>query len=260
MNNTILRILILLPIFSVASGWTTTAAGVFPPDSSNTTVQGTGEVAAQEPTVHTAMGEQLTQMGFTPLFNGRDLTGWKNPFDHGNASVVDQEIHLVGEQKFFLVTEKSYANFELIAEIKLPQGPANSGIMFRCHVEPNRVFGYQAECDGSPRRWSAGLYDEGRRQWIWPSTTGRSEAEFLKYEAESQAHFAKPEIRDALKRDDWNRYVVNCRGDQITISLNGVLVTDLHDTQDQSGFLGIQHHGEKGQTYQFRNLFIREID
>ena len=260
MNYPTVHELICLFLISVAFGPSSTAIAYCVQDPIEKSIPDSTDIQPQEPTVHSATSEQLVSLGFSPLFNGTDLTGWKNPFDFGTATVVDQEIHLIGEKKFFLVTEKSYSDFELIVEINLPEGPANSGVMFRCHVEPNRVYGYQAECDGSPRRWSAGLYDEGRRQWIWPSTQGRSEAEFLKYEADSQAHFARPEIRDALKRNDWNRYVLRCEGDHLTIALNGVLVTDLHDAQDQSGFLGIQHHGEKGQTYKFRNLFIREIE
>ncbi len=197
--------------------------------------------------------------GYVPLFNGKDLIGWRNPFDWGEAQVVNGEIHLTANKKFFLVTEKKYADFELKVDLLLPEGKANSGIMFRCHVEPNRVFGYQAECDGSDRRWSGGLYDEGRRKWVWPSTNGRSLPEFLEYEQESKAHFAKPEIRDALKRNDWNTYQIRCQDDHLTITLNGVEITNLKDQTDADGYIAIQHHGEKGQTYRFRNIKIKEL-
>ncbi len=206
-----------------------------------------------------ATPSEMIADGFVPLFNGTDLSGWRNPFDHGDAEVVDGEIHLLASKKFFLVTEKTYKNFHVVVEIKLPEGPANSGVMFRCHVEPNKVYGYQAECDGSDRRWSAGLYDEGRRGWVWPSQTGRSEDEFLKHEAESKEYFKQPEIAGALERNGWNRYEVICRGDHIVIILNGVKVTDLRDSTDSQGYIAIQHHGEKGQTYKFRNLFIKQL-
>ncbi|MEM7602578.1 MAG: DUF1080 domain-containing protein, partial [Verrucomicrobiota bacterium] len=81
------------------------------------------------------------------LFNGRDLTGWTNPYEYGEATVVDGEIHLAADKKFFLVTEESFSDFELTVDIHLPEGKANSGVMFRAHVEPGKVFGYQAECD-----------------------------------------------------------------------------------------------------------------
>ncbi len=194
------------------------------------------------------------------LFDGKTLNGWKNPFDYGDAKVVDGEIHLLSDKKFFLVTEEPFDDFEVSVDIHLPEGPANSGVMFRAHVEPNKVFGYQAECDGSERRWSGGLYDEGRRQWIWPSQKGRTKVEkFLAYEKESQAHFAKPEIKGALKRNDWNTYKITCKGDHIKIEVNGVVITDLHDDTDASGPIGIQHHGEKGQTYRFRNISLKKL-
>ena len=135
--------------------------------------------------------------------------------------------------------------------------------MFRCHVKPNKVYGYQAECDGSDRCWSAGLYDEGRRGWVWPVKKGRSKVkvdDLAKYEKESQAFFAKPKIRNALKRNDWNRYKITCRGNKITIELNGIKVTDIEDDTDAKGFIGIQHHGEKGQTYRFRNIYLKRLD
>lgn len=197
--------------------------------------------------------------GYEPLFNGDDLTGWRNPYDWGTAEVVDDEIHLTADKKFFLVTEKTYGDFRLSVDIHLPEGKANSGVMFRCHVQPNKVFGYQAECDGSERRWSGGLYDEGRRKWVWPSTQGRSEKQFLKHEAESKAHFAKPDVRNALKRNGWNRYEIECRGSHITIFVNGVKTTELDDSTDAEGYIGIQHHGEKGQTYRFRNVYLKPL-
>ena len=105
--------------------------------------------------------------GFVSLFDGKTLDGWKNPYKWGEAVIVDGEIHLKGDKKWFLVTEKSYSDFIFEGEVRLPEGQANSGFMFRAHVEPNKVFGYQAEVDGDAnRKWSGGLYDEGRRQWF----------------------------------------------------------------------------------------------
>ena len=206
--------------------------------------------------------DAMISRGYSPLFNGKDLSGWRNPYPFGEATVEDGEIHLMADKKFFLVTEKKYSDFRLSVEIHLPDGPANSGVMFRCHVDEDakkKVFGYQAECDGSDRRWSGGLYDESRRGWIWPSTEGRSEDQFLEHAEESKAFFQKPEIANALNRNGWNRFVVTCRKDLITIEVNGVQTTRFRDPTDASGYIAIQHHGEKGQTYRFRNLFIKEV-
>ncbi|QDT07339.1 Bacterial alpha-L-rhamnosidase [Rubripirellula lacrimiformis] len=207
--------------------------------------------------------QAMISRGYQPLFNGKDLAGWRNPYPHGEARVVDGEIHLLADDKFFLVTEKKYDDFRLCVDIHLPDGPANSGVMFRCRVDDEaakkKVYGYQAECDGSDRRWSGGLFDEARRGWIWPSTKGRSRDQFLVHEEESKAAFADPKIANALNRNGWNRFEVTCIGDRIRIEVNGITTVTFHDTTDASGYIGIQHHGEDGQTYRFRNLFIKEL-
>lgn len=213
-----------------------------------------GTALAEEKSASASAGETIA------LFDGKTLKGWKNPFDYGDAKVVDGEIHLLSDKKFFLVTAESFDDFEVSVDIHLPEGKANSGVMFRAHVEPNKVFGYQAECDGSDRCWSGGLYDEGRRGWVWPSKEGRTkEKKFLAYEKESQAHFAKPEIKGALKRNGWNTYKITCKGSHIKIEVNGVVTTELDDDTDASGPIGIQHHGEDGQTYRFRNISIKKL-
>ena len=184
---------------------------------------------------------------FTPLFDGKTLTGWKNAYEWGKIDIVDGEIHLTGEKKFFVVTEKTYGDFIFEGEIKLPEGQANSGFMFRAHVEKNKVFGYQAEVDGDAnRKWSGGLYDEGRRMW------------FIKGNKESEEAF-RARAGDAFKRNDWNNYRIECRGKSLKIFVNGVLTTDVEDGMDASGVIAIQHHGEKGATYKFRNLRIQEL-
>lgn len=220
-------------------------------------------ISKPQPEQDSAAGfASLLSRGYQPLFNGQDLAGWRNPYPFGEAKVVDGEIHLQAEKKFFLVTERQFDNFRLVVDIHLPEGKANSGVMFRCHVDDEaqkKVYGYQAECDGSDRRWSGGLYDEGRRNWIWPSTENRSTAAFLKHEKKSKAAFAKPAIANALNRNGWNRYVITCNQDVISIELNGVQTVRFRDAADSRGFIGIQHHGEKGQTYRFRNLFIKEL-
>lgn len=186
---------------------------------------------------------------WTALFDGTSTDGWKNPYDWGKIEVVDDELHLTGDKKFFLVTEKTYSDFVFEGEILLPDGTANSGFMFRAHVEPNKVFGYQTEVDGSDRNWSGGLYDEGRRQWFISPKRG---------DKDSEAAF-RERAGDTFKRSDWNTYRITCKGDHLKVEVNGVVTTDVRDDKDASGVIGIQHHGEKGQTYRFRNLRVKEL-
>jgi hypothetical protein len=198
-----------------------------------------------------ATAEPASGDGFVPLFDGKTLNGWKNPYTWGKAEVVDGAIHLTADRKFFLVTEQTYGDFVFEGEVLLPEGKANSGFMFRAVVKPNSVTGYQAEVDGDPKRgWSGGLYDEGRRAWFISPKKG---------DAASEAAF-KGRAGNAFKRNDWNTYRITCQGDRIRIEVNGVVTTDIRDDKDASGPIGIQHHGEKGQTYKFRNLRIKPLN
>ena len=200
-----------------------------------------------------ALADHHAESKATALFNGKDTSGWTNPYEWGEVKVVDGEIHLKADKKFFLTTEKKFKDFIFEGEVHLPEGTANSGFMYRCHVEPNKVFGYQAEVDGSDRRWSGGLYDEGRRGWLWPTKKGEKKDS-------SQAYFKKPEVRDALKRNGWNKYKIMCKGDHLQVWVNGVQTTDYHDDKDAEGHLAIQHHGEKDAVYRFRNLKVTILE
>lgn len=186
-----------------------------------------------------------------PLFNGTDLTGWHNPYEWGTTTVVDNEIHLLGNKKFFLLTDNAYDDFIFEVEVKMPEGKSNSGFLFRCLEEKNKAWGYQAEVDPSARSWSGGLYDEGRRGWIHPKKP-------VKNNPYNDQHWTS-QRKAAFKRYDWNHYKIRCKGDHIQIWVNDVLTTDLHDDVDQSGPIGLQHHGEKGKLYRFRNIKIKKI-
>ncbi len=200
--------------------------------------------------------------GFAPLFDGKTLAGWKNPYEWGKAEAVEGEIRLTAEKKFFLVTEKSYTDFIFEGEVLLPEGNANSGFMFRAHVERNKVFGYQAEVDGSEtRKWSGGLYDEGRRAWfISPRNNAAKDApEADKAACKESIEAFRKRAGESFKRREWNKYRITCQGKKIKIEVNGTVTSEVEDTVDASGPVGIQHHGEKGQTYRFRNLRIKEL-
>ena len=196
--------------------------------------------------------------GLVNMFNGKDLTGWENPYEWGQVTLEGDEIHLnTAKKKFFLCTTKKYKDFIFEAEVKMPEGKSNSGFLFRCLKKKGKAWGYQAECDPSDRKWSGGLYDEGRRKWMHPARD---------FKVGKDEHFKKDfspewteERKNALKRYDWNKYRIECRGSEIKISVNGVLTTHVIDTKDSEGFIGIQHHGEKGKIYKFRNIKIKEL-
>lgn len=185
---------------------------------------------------------------WTALFNGKDLTGWKQL--GGKAEYKVSEGTIVGKAVLntpgtFLVTEKDYSDF--ILEVDLKIGTLNSGIQFRSQSLPEykngRVHGYQCEVDPSPRAWSGGIYDEGRRGWLYPLDLN-------------------PEARKAFKPDEWNHYRIECIGDTIRTWLNGIPAAHLIDNMTREGFIGLQVHdirqaSEVGQQIRWKNIRIK---
>lgn len=189
-----------------------------------------------------------TDASWTTLFGGENLKGWTNPYEWGEAWVENGEIRLRADDKFFLVTEETYDDFVFEAEVQVPDRESNSGFMFRAHVDTNRVWGYQAEVDPSERAWSGGLYDEGRRGWLHPAE-GDSVAGAQFREGPGQA----------FEPTGWNEYRIRANGDSLKIWVNGTQTTAYTDTVDASGHIGLQHHGEEGKVYRFRDVRIREL-
>ena len=128
------------------------------------------------------------------------------------------------------------------------------------------AYGYQAEVDPSPRRWSGGLYEQGTaRQWLYPlhETRSKPDADFkhnyLPVWSEHQA--------SAYQHLEWNRYKVRAVGHDIKIWVNGILTTHVEDTKASIGHIGIQHHGSwayknqdnKSNIVRFRNIQITEL-
>jgi len=119
---------------------------------------------------------QNNKTGWTNLFDGKTFNGWKKIT--GNAEYKIENGAIVGitvpnTPNTFLVTEKEYGDFVLELEVKIEDTTSNSGIQFRSHYDPKlnngkgRVYGYQYELDPSSRKWTGGLYDEARREWLY---------------------------------------------------------------------------------------------
>ncbi|MCT4645257.1 MAG: DUF1080 domain-containing protein [Carboxylicivirga sp.] len=189
------------------------------------------------------------QNQWTKLFNGKNLKGWKTL--NGTAEYKVEDGVIVGTSKTgtpntFLTTKKYYSDFILEYEIKMERG-LNSGVQIRSNslkdYKDGRVHGYQVECDDSDRRWTGGIYDEGRRGWIYP----------LKY---------NPEGKKAFKNGEWNKVRVEAIGYSIRTWVNGIPVSNLFDDMTAKGFIGLQVHGIgnkkelEGKTISWKNIRI----
>lgn len=186
------------------------------------------------------------EAGFTPLFNGQDLTGWKGApelWRVENGTIVGSTKGVTLEQNSFLSTEKSYSDFVLRVKVKLINH--NSGIQFRSEQLPDHaVAGYQA--DVAEKTYFGMLYEERKRGILpyWNEYT----------DDERAAIFA------AAKLDDWNQYEITCNGDHVKIVLNGYTTLDFQDPEGaKAGIIALQLHAGPEMEVYFKDIEIKEL-
>jgi len=203
-------------------------------------------------TLITLIGSTTAWAQKTPwvsLFDGKTLKGWTQK--GGQAKYYVEKGQIVGETvantpNSFLCTEKEYGDFVLELELKVDD-KMNSGIQFRSlsksDYQDGRVHGYQMEVDPTPRAWSGGIYDEGRRDWLYIPNVN-------------------PEGKKAFKIGDWNRYRIEAMGNTIRTWVNGVPVAYLVDDLTTAGFIALQVHSiyadmKPGMKIRWRNIRIQ---
>lgn len=226
-------------------------------------------------TAVTAISQESDQDSkFKPLFNGKNFSGWVQQGGVAKYRVEDGVIigeAVAGTPNSFMCTKRLYRNFVLEYEYKC-DSTLNSGVQFRSNAYPveqielvdggkekkvgkGRVHGYQVEIDPNKpdRMWSGGIYDEGRRGWLFPGLRGGDAKQFSKT---GQATY---------KTGDWNKVRVECNGPHIRTWLNGVPRADFKDSLTAKGFIALQVHGvgkskdAVGKLVMWRNLRIKVL-
>jgi lysophospholipase L1-like esterase len=194
--------------------------------------------------------------GFVPLFNGKDLTGWKGLVADPEArakmtpeelaakqaeadasmnahwSVVDGALTYDGGGES-LCTARDYEDFEMLVDWKIPP-KGDSGVYLR----------------GSPQ---VQIWDPAE----WPVGSGGL--------YNNKIHPSNPILCADNPIGEWNRFKIRMIGEEVWIWLNDQLVVDQVVLENYwnreipiypSGQIELQHHGSQ---LWFDNVYIREI-
>ena len=186
------------------------------------------------------------QSGEIKLFDGNSLKGWKviggkAEFKAENGMIVGTTVANTGNS--FLTTEKNYSDFILELDFKIEDTANNSGIMVRSHYDASsngKVYGRQVEIDPSSRKWSAGIYDEQRRGWLYPLTLNTN-------------------AQDAFKPDEFNHIKIECIGNETKTWLNDKPVAYVVDTIDNDGFIALQVHSVNDASHAGKKVYFKNI-
>jgi len=201
------------------------------------------------------------EAGWKPLFNSRDLEGWKISGEEDRYFVQDG---ILGFQASggngHIYTADDYTNFKLRLDFR-PSKMANSGVFLR------------AARDGSNPAFSGceiQIIDNFNWERVNNSTLRPYQLTGGLYGALASADHSA-----LLPIGQWNTYEILYKGSRIACSLNGHVLFDV-DTNDlvpvqgepfdrraKTGFIGLQHHGahnvETDTVIQFRNIFVQPL-
>ncbi len=211
--------------------------------------------------------------GYQPLFNGKDMAGWKQFMPDKTVkpenvwSVKEGVIICAGGNKpaGYIVTEKEYANYVLKLQWRFPADSkgGNSGVLL--HVQPPDVVWpksveaqlqhgqagdfwlINAKLDIDPARNNPG----SARNYIrigetWKKADKKTKDGKVIMEAVRKS-FEKP-------IGDWNQYEIHCEGSNVKLMVNGQLVNEGKNGELAKGRIALQ---AEGADIHFRNIEIK---
>ena len=209
-------------------------------------------------------GRQISEQGFKPMFNGRDLKEWKGgggfwQVKDGILQAQSSPDKVCKQQCHLIWAGGQPGDFEMRCEFKLSP-EANSGIQIRARSQELGDSGYQADMNGGgnyvgylyhPKQHLVG--ERGAKVAI--AADGKKSVE----------RFADAkELGDKVfKKDDWNEYAIVAKGPTVTLFVNGMKTCELSDARPdlmpKSGCITLQMHPGPPMKIQFRNLRIKQL-
>ena len=222
--------------------------------------------------------------GFTSLFNGKDLSGWKVPEgDNGHWKVVDGVIDCDARSEAkgdkSLWSEKSYRDFVLRIDWKLKKEP---GFVHRIPVilpDGNTKKGPDGKDEMIEiEDADSGVYLRGSDKsqvniWMWPIGSGEVYGYRTDKRMPTEVRAAVTPKKNADRpHGEWNSFEITMKGDRLWVKLNGeeVISNAQLPNVPRVGPIALQHHGtfnaKTGKwtgppsIVQFRNIAIKELD
>ena len=191
--------------------------------------------AAEVSPMSIAKGTGLTPTaeGFTPLFNGKDLTGWAAAQGGtGMWRIEDGALTCTGPRDHLLTTRNDFGDFHLRAEVKI-NANGNSGIYFRASKPLVLIGDYEAQITDNPGQG----YKTGSLYGLVRQT------------------------ESPVPPDTWFTLEIFAIGKRIRILVNGQETADYTESLadwNTEGHIALQHHDPETRVF-FRKVEIKRI-
>lgn len=191
------------------------------------------------------------QQDFRPLFNGRDLSGWKH-VGPGSFVVENGMLKTVGGMGLLYYEKEKFGNCVLRVVYRTASDHANSGVVIRLPEPPPDPWygvhnGYEVQIDAGGDEWHS---------------TGAIYS------------ISKVTSRQQKPKGEWNVMEIELRGSVTRITLNGVLVNEYREGQPvperkmwyepvrgprpEAGYIGLQNHDPNSTVY-FREVSVKPL-
>ena len=204
------------------------------------------------------------EKGLVPMFNGKDLAGWEGKpgwwyVEDGAITSQSTKEKPCKRCNYLMWRGGKPADFELRLCYRIVGG--NSGIQFRSREVPGwDTNGYQADLEAG-KQWTGALFQHGRGGVALRGTKVTIDPDGKK----QVEKIADPEqLFKNIKHEDWNDYEVIARGPNITLKINGVVMSQAIDRDKskacRSGVIALQMHPGPPMKVQFKNLRIKILD
>ncbi|MFM9994472.1 MAG: family 16 glycoside hydrolase [Phycisphaerales bacterium] len=192
-----------------------------------------------------------TEPAFTPLFSGTDLAGWVNVnCAPGTWTARDGVIACTGFPTGVIRTTKQYENFVLELEWRhlKPQGNAGLFVWSDALTARGQPFTRSVEVqvmDGLEGEWYTSDGD------IFPIHGAT-----MVPENGRGGNRAFPTEKRMNPSPEWNHYRVTCLNGDVSLAVNGSVVTRGRECSPRQGHICLE---AEGSPIEFRNLLLREL-
>jgi Domain of Unknown Function (DUF1080) len=202
------------------------------------------------------------------LFNGKDLSGWtadvpkadNNPDLPPVFIVRDGKLVSLGKPGGHLVTDAAFSNYKLVVEYRFVNEPGNCGVLVHAST-PRILHGMfpksievQMMHENAGDFWCIGENIEvpdmekrrPRKEPGQPFGGGQTDARRI------------VNLTDGSEKalGEWNTMEIECKGDEVKVSVNGTLVNHGSKSTAKSGKIALQAEGVE---VEFRKVELTKL-
>ena len=203
--------------------------------------------------------------GTNSLFDGKDFNGWhmdvpaldKNPDGPKPFIVRNGLLVSLGVPGGHLITDKSYENYKLEAEYRFANKPGNCGILVHAS-KPRRLYDmFPQSIEVQMQSGDAGdFWCIGEDIEVPDMELRRGPKETWGVDGDKARRIKNLTDNSENPLGEWNRMVIECKGDQIRVWVNGDLVNQGRHATAKKGQIAIQAEGVE---VEFRKLELTKL-